>query len=172
MNSIEVERIEKTVTVIPGHRTENGNELGTFYFNGIPGILARGKDGGTYEYRSFDRKKLSEINLAGWDVCGGSYGRDSVTEFAYVCFESGTVYRLFGGGQGITKHTTLVLDGGAVAKEGVRGITRVAVTEWSKDGINVNVICPLAWTSQLENFKNAYTEAFEKKFTPANGLLW
>lgn len=50
----------------------------------------------------------------------------------------------------------------AAAKEGIRGLSRVAATEWAKDGINVNVICPLAWTAQLENFQLAYPEAFEK----------
>lgn len=50
----------------------------------------------------------------------------------------------------------------AAAKEGIRGLSRVAATEWAKDGINVNVICPLAWTAQLENFQMAYPEAFEK----------
>ena len=49
----------------------------------------------------------------------------------------------------------------AAAKEGIRGLSRVAATEWGRDGINVNVVCPLAWTAQLENFKNAYPEAFE-----------
>ena len=49
----------------------------------------------------------------------------------------------------------------AAAKEGVRGLTRVAATEWGKDGINVNAICPLAWTAQLEQFKNVYPEAFD-----------
>ncbi|MBQ4339583.1 MAG: SDR family oxidoreductase [Firmicutes bacterium] len=49
----------------------------------------------------------------------------------------------------------------AAAKEGIRGLTRVAATEWGKDGINVNVVCPLAWTAQLENFQKAYPEAFE-----------
>lgn len=29
------------------------------------------------------------------------------------------------------------------------------------DGINVNVVCPLAWTAQLENFEAAYPEAFK-----------
>ena len=50
----------------------------------------------------------------------------------------------------------------AAAKEGIRGLSRVAATEWGKDGINVNVICPLAWTAQLEQWKNAYPEAFAK----------
>lgn len=58
----------------------------------------------------------------------------------------------------------------AAAKEGIRGLTRVAATEWAKDGINVNIICPLAWTSQLEQFKNAYPDAFDKNVhTPPAG---
>lgn len=57
----------------------------------------------------------------------------------------------------------------AAAKEGIRGLSRVAATEWAKDGINVNVICPLAWTAQLEQFENAYPEAFKAnvKMPPA-----
>lgn len=49
----------------------------------------------------------------------------------------------------------------AAAKEGIRGLTRVAATEWGKDNINVNIVCPLAWTAQLENWANAYPEAFK-----------
>lgn len=49
----------------------------------------------------------------------------------------------------------------AAAKEGIRGLSRVAATEWAKDGINVNVICPLAWTAQLEQFEKNYPEAFK-----------
>lgn len=49
----------------------------------------------------------------------------------------------------------------AAAKEGIRGLSRVAATEWGKDGINVNVVCPLAWTAKLEQFQKAYPEAFE-----------
>lgn len=49
----------------------------------------------------------------------------------------------------------------AAAKEGIRGLSRVAATEWGPDGINVNVICPLAWTSQLEQFQANYPEAFK-----------
>ncbi len=57
----------------------------------------------------------------------------------------------------------------AAAKEGIRGLSRVAATEWGKDGINVNVVCPLAWTSQLENFEKAYPDAFKAnvKMPPA-----
>ncbi len=57
----------------------------------------------------------------------------------------------------------------AAAKEGIRGLTRVAATEWAKDGINANVICPLAWTAQLEGFQKAYPDAFKAnvKMPPA-----
>ena len=58
----------------------------------------------------------------------------------------------------------------AAAKEGIRGLTRVAATEWAKDGINVNIVCPLAWTAQLEQFQNAYPDAFDKNVkTPPMG---
>lgn len=48
----------------------------------------------------------------------------------------------------------------AAAKEGIRGMTRVAATEWGPDGINCNVVCPLAWTAQLEKFEEQYPDAF------------
>ncbi len=58
----------------------------------------------------------------------------------------------------------------AAAKEGIRGMSRVAANEWGKDGINVNVICPLAWTAQLEKWANAYPEAFKANVhTPPMG---
>ncbi|MBO5286683.1 MAG: SDR family oxidoreductase [Clostridia bacterium] len=57
----------------------------------------------------------------------------------------------------------------AAAKEGIRGLSRVAATEWARDGINTNVICPLAWTAQLEGFEKAYPDAFKAnvKMPPA-----
>ena len=47
----------------------------------------------------------------------------------------------------------------AAAKEGIRGLSRVAATEWGADGINVNV----------EKFEKAYPEAFKAnvKMPPA-----
>ncbi|MFQ6750015.1 MAG: SDR family oxidoreductase, partial [Clostridia bacterium] len=40
--------------------------------------------------------------------------------------------------------------------------SRVAATEWGPDGINVNVVCPLAWTSQLEMWAKHNPEAFKQ----------
>lgn len=74
----------------------------------------------------------------------------------------------FASGAGLFGHVGQA--GYAAAKEGIRGLSRTAATEWAKDGIRVNVICPLAWTSQLENFQRAYPDAFEKNVhTPPMG---
>ena len=60
----------------------------------------------------------------------------------------------------------------AAAKEGIRGLSRVAANEWAKDGINVNVVCPLAWTAQLEQFQKAYPEAYKANVhTPPAGYF-
>lgn len=50
----------------------------------------------------------------------------------------------------------------AAAKEGVRGLSRVAATEWAGFGINVNVICPLAMTEGLEKWKEDYPDLYAK----------
>jgi NAD(P)-dependent dehydrogenase (short-subunit alcohol dehydrogenase family) len=42
----------------------------------------------------------------------------------------------------------------AAAKEGIRGLSRVAAREWGKDGIRVNVICPSAKTQSLTDWFN------------------
>ena len=41
----------------------------------------------------------------------------------------------------------------AAAKEGIRGLSRVAAAEWGPFGVNVNVVCPLAMTPGLEKWK-------------------
>lgn len=48
----------------------------------------------------------------------------------------------------------------AAAKEGIRGLSRVAATEWGVDGINVNVVCPLVETEQMLKWKEAYPDQY------------
>lgn len=48
----------------------------------------------------------------------------------------------------------------AAAKEGIRGLSRVAATEWAPEGVRVNVICPLAMTEGLAKFKEEYPERY------------
>ena len=50
----------------------------------------------------------------------------------------------------------------AAAKEGIRGMSRVAASEWGPDGVRVNVICPLAMTESLREWKEHYPELYEK----------
>lgn len=50
----------------------------------------------------------------------------------------------------------------AAAKEGIRGMSRVAAAEWAKDGINVNILCPLAMTEGLEKWKAEYPDLYAK----------
>ena len=50
----------------------------------------------------------------------------------------------------------------AAAKEGIRGMSRVAATEWGPEGVRVNVVCPLAMTESLAQWKEAYPDLFAK----------
>ena len=50
----------------------------------------------------------------------------------------------------------------AAAKEGIRGMTRVAATEWGPDGINCNLICPLVMTDALKKWKEEYPAVYEQ----------
>ena len=53
----------------------------------------------------------------------------------------------------------------AAAKEGIRGLSRVAAAEWGPDNINVNVICPLAMTEGLTKWKEEYPDLYEKIYS-------
>lgn len=50
----------------------------------------------------------------------------------------------------------------AAAKEGIRGMSRVAAAEWGPDGVRVNIICPLAMTESLQAWKESYPELYQK----------
>lgn len=97
-----------------------------------------------------------QFNLA---IYSGLYGSFYYMKYAYPHLKKteGTVIN-FASGAGLFGNFGQCAY--AAAKEGIRGLTRVAATEWAKDNINVNVICPLAWTAQLEAFKNSFPEAY------------
>lgn len=50
----------------------------------------------------------------------------------------------------------------AAAKEAIRGLSRVAATEWGKDNIRVNVVCPLALTEGVEKWKETSPEQYDQ----------
>lgn len=51
--------------------------------------------------------------------------------------------------------------GYANAKEGIRGISKVAAMDWGADGIRVNVVAPAALTEGMLYFKETAPEAYE-----------
>jgi 2-hydroxycyclohexanecarboxyl-CoA dehydrogenase len=50
----------------------------------------------------------------------------------------------------------------AMAKEAIRGLSRVAAREWGPFGIRVNVIVPNALTPASEDFRDVYPERFAR----------
>lgn len=51
------------------------------------------------------------------------------------------------------------------AKEAIRAISRVAANEWADDGINVNIICPLAATEGMSKWMEQHPDTAEKMIT-------
>lgn len=49
----------------------------------------------------------------------------------------------------------------AAAKEAIRGLSRVAANEWGPDGINVNLISPIALTPGVEQWSKAFPEEYQ-----------
>lgn len=50
----------------------------------------------------------------------------------------------------------------AAAKEGIRGLSRVAANEWGAFDINVNVVCPLVMTDKLAQWGKENPDMFQK----------
>jgi NAD(P)-dependent dehydrogenase (short-subunit alcohol dehydrogenase family) len=50
----------------------------------------------------------------------------------------------------------------AAAKEAIRGLSRVAANEWAEDGIRVNVVCPLAFTDGVKQWKENFPEQYDE----------
>ncbi len=50
----------------------------------------------------------------------------------------------------------------AASKEGIRGLSRVAATEWGPDKIRVNVVCPLVMSEELAKWKEENPDVYNK----------
>lgn len=50
----------------------------------------------------------------------------------------------------------------AAAKEAIRGMSRVAANEWAKDGIRVNIVCPLALTEGVAKWKESHRDQYDE----------
>src|SRR5258708_5096004 len=84
---------------------------------------------------------------------------------------------LKGGGKIINTASTAGIQGYArmgayaAAKEGIRGLSRVAAREWGRDGINVNIVCPSMPTAPgMHNRKErGMTTDFSTRPIPRSG---
>lgn len=65
----------------------------------------------------------------------------------------------FASGAGLDGQVTQAAYGSA--KEAIRGLSRVVANEWARDGIRVNVICPLALTGGVQAWRAAYPATFD-----------
>lgn len=84
-------------------------------------------------------------------IRSGLFGTMYFMQAAYPALqrEGGSIIN-FGSGQGIVGGVGTASY--AAAKEGIRGLSRVAAREWGKDKIRVNVICPGAWSPSYERW--------------------
>lgn len=50
----------------------------------------------------------------------------------------------------------------AAAKEAIRGLSRVVANEWAQESIRVNVVCPIALTGGVAQWKKDFPDLYEK----------
>lgn len=79
-----------------------------------------------------------------------AYPHLAATEGCVVNFASGA------GLQGQPTQTSY-----GAAKEAIRAISKVASNEWGADGIRVNVVCPIANSPGVEQWRDAFPEAYK-----------
>lgn len=66
----------------------------------------------------------------------------------------------FASGAGLNGHETQASY--AAAKEAIRGVSRVAANEWGRDGINVNIISPLADSPGVRAWAEAQPDYYQE----------
>ena len=103
---------------------------------------------------------------------------DADIELAWQSGALGTLYtmqaalphlRARGGGAIINFGSSTAIEGNtsfgsyAMAKEAIRGLSRVAAREWGQYGIRVNVIVPNALSPAAETFRDEFPDRFERQ---------
>lgn len=104
-------------------------------------------------------ENVTDDDLA-MSMSSGFYGtwRMMQTAFPYLSQKGGKVINF---GSGAALNGLWGQSAYAAAKEAIRGISRVAATEWGKYKINVNVICPVAESPGVKQWKAALPDQYE-----------
>ncbi|QRY42669.1 SDR family oxidoreductase [Mycolicibacterium boenickei] len=100
-----------------------------------------------------------------------------------LCFRSGAMATLYGmqaayphlvarsGGSIVNFGSGAAIDGNrmfgpyAMAKEAIRGLSRVAAREWGPENIRVNVVVPSAMSPSAEDFRDKHPERFARQLS-------
>lgn len=109
------------------------------------------------------QKPLMELTEEDWALSFGT-GFNATLNFMKACYpelvkSKGAVVN-FGSGAALDGQPLQASYG--AAKEAIRGLSRVAANEWAQDGIRVNVVCPLALTEGVANWKKAQPAQYEE----------
>ena len=126
-------------------------------------VLALYADGGDYSQVQTAVKNTVDtfggidilINNAQASKSGVLFADHSVEDFK-LAIHSGLYVINFASAAGV--YGNMGQTSYAAAKEGIRGMSRVAAREWGEFGITVNIICPLAMTEQLAKWAEAEPE--------------
>jgi NAD(P)-dependent dehydrogenase (short-subunit alcohol dehydrogenase family) len=89
--------------------------------------------------------------------------------FPHLCERGGSIVN-FGSSTAITGDASF--GSYSMAKEAIRGLSRVAATEWGRYGIRVNTVVPSAMSPAAQEWRDRYPETFAAhvKHTPLGRL--
>ena len=109
------------------------------------------------------QKPLMELTAEDWALSFGT-GFNATLHFMKAAYpelkkSQGSVVN-FGSGAALNGQATQASY--AAAKEAIRGLSRVVATEWGKDNIRVNVVCPLALTEGVVQWRESSPEQYEQ----------
>lgn len=106
---------------------------------------------------------------------------DTTDEDVELCYRTGALATLYGmqavyphlvrrgGGSIVNLGSSTAIEGNrtfgayAMAKEAIRGLTRVAAREWGPDGIRVNVIVPASLSPAAADFQERHPAQFQRQ---------
>ena len=108
------------------------------------------------------QKPLMELTQEDWDLSFNT-GFQATLNFmkaAYVHLKA-TQGAIVNFGSGAALLGSRYQGSYAAAKEAIRGLSRVAATEWALDNIRVNTVCPIALTKGVEQWRESFPQDYQ-----------